>query len=158
MKTAVPTCSSVPAAAARVVPWASPLPTSLCQMHASVFRGQALCAGARQAVLRVSAPAICAAATRDGAVLDRPLRVVVVGGGPSGACAAETLAQNGIDTVLLERKMNNCKVPPRVSCLRVRGRPRLCGFASRGTVPCLTAGCACAALWRRHPPLHGGRV
>lgn len=117
MKAAVPSCSSLPAAAARMLPWASPLPNSLCQMHASAFRGQALCAGARHAVLRVSAPAVCAAAMRDGAVLDRPLRVVVVGGGPSGACAAETLAQNGIDTVLLERKMNNCKVPPRVSCL-----------------------------------------
>ncbi len=49
-------------------------------------------------------------AVRDGAVLDRPLRVAVVGGGPSGACAAETLAKAGIETYLIERKMDNCKV------------------------------------------------
>ncbi len=33
----------------------------------------------------------------------------VVGGGPSGACAAETLAKAGIETFLIERKMDNCK-------------------------------------------------
>ena len=49
-------------------------------------------------------------AVRDGAVLDRPLRVAVIGGGPSGACAAETLAKGGVETFLLERKMDNCKV------------------------------------------------
>jgi len=48
-------------------------------------------------------------AIKDGAPLDRPLRVAVVGGGPSGACAAETLAQGGIETYLIERKMDNCK-------------------------------------------------
>ncbi|PXF49789.1 Geranylgeranyl diphosphate reductase, chloroplastic [Gracilariopsis chorda] len=37
------------------------------------------------------------------------LRVAVVGGGPAGACAAETLAKAGIETVLFERKMDNCK-------------------------------------------------
>lgn len=37
------------------------------------------------------------------------LRVAVVGGGPAGACAAETLAKAGIDTFLFERKMDNCK-------------------------------------------------
>ena len=37
-------------------------------------------------------------------------RVAVVGGGPSGACAAEILAQNPkIETILFERKMDNCK-------------------------------------------------
>ena len=49
-------------------------------------------------------------AVKDGAVLDRPLRVGVIGGGPSGACTAETLAKAGIETYLLERKMDNCKV------------------------------------------------
>jgi 2-polyprenyl-6-methoxyphenol hydroxylase-like FAD-dependent oxidoreductase len=34
----------------------------------------------------------------------------VIGGGPSGACAAETLAKGGVETFLLERKMDNCKV------------------------------------------------
>lgn len=53
-------------------------------------------------------------AVADGTVLDRPLRVAVIGGGPSGACAAETLAKGGVETYLIERKMDNCKVcvPP----------------------------------------------
>lgn len=37
------------------------------------------------------------------------LRVAVVGGGPAGACAAETLAKAGIETFMFERKMDNCK-------------------------------------------------
>lgn len=41
--------------------------------------------------------------------LSMKLRVAVVGGGPAGACAAETLAQGGIETYLFERKMDNCK-------------------------------------------------
>lgn len=41
--------------------------------------------------------------------IDMKLRVAVVGGGPAGACAAETLAQGGIETYLFERKMDNCK-------------------------------------------------
>jgi len=48
-------------------------------------------------------------AVKDGATLDRPLRVAVIGGGPSGACAAESLAKVGIETYLLERKLDNCK-------------------------------------------------
>ena len=37
-------------------------------------------------------------------------KVAVVGGGPSGACAAEIFAQErGIDTVMFERKMDNAK-------------------------------------------------
>lgn len=39
----------------------------------------------------------------------RKLRVAVVGGGPSGACAAETLAKAGIEAFVIERKMDNCK-------------------------------------------------
>ncbi len=53
-------------------------------------------------------------AVADGTVLDRPLRVAVIGGGPSGACAAETLAKGGVETFLLERKMDNCKVRGRL--------------------------------------------
>ena len=49
-------------------------------------------------------------AIKDGATLGRPLRVAVIGGGPSGACAAETLAKGGVEVTLLERKMDNCKV------------------------------------------------
>lgn len=37
-------------------------------------------------------------------------KVAVVGGGPSGACAAEIFAQEkNIDTVLFERKLDNAK-------------------------------------------------
>jgi hypothetical protein len=57
----------------------------------------------RSAVVRVNA-------IRDGAQLDRPLRVAVIGGGPSGACAAETLAKGGVEAFMIERKMDNCKV------------------------------------------------
>jgi geranylgeranyl reductase len=48
-------------------------------------------------------------AVKDGATLDRPLRVAVIGGGPSGACAAESLAKGGCEAYLIERKMDNCK-------------------------------------------------
>ena len=37
------------------------------------------------------------------------LRVAVVGGGPSGSCAAEVLARAGIKTWLFERKLDNAK-------------------------------------------------
>lgn len=37
------------------------------------------------------------------------LRVAIVGGGPAGACAAEVLVKAGIETYLIERKMDNVK-------------------------------------------------
>ncbi|GAV85260.1 Pyr_redox_2 domain-containing protein, partial [Cephalotus follicularis] len=40
---------------------------------------------------------------------NRNLRVAVIGGGPSGGSAAETLAKGGIETYLIERKLDNCK-------------------------------------------------
>jgi geranylgeranyl reductase len=49
-------------------------------------------------------------AVADGATLDRPLRVAVIGGGPAGASAAESLAKGGVEAFLIERKMDNCKV------------------------------------------------
>lgn len=49
-------------------------------------------------------------AYKDGQTLDRKLRVAVIGGGPSGACAAETLAKGGVEVFMIERKMDNCKV------------------------------------------------
>ena len=64
-------------------------------------------------VSRRSLQTVCA--IRDGQTLDRPLRVAVIGGGPSGACAAETLAAAGIETVLIERKLDNCKVSDRIA-------------------------------------------
>jgi hypothetical protein len=42
--------------------------------------------------------------------LDMKYKVAVIGGGPSGACAAEIFAQQeNIETFLFERKMNNAK-------------------------------------------------
>lgn len=59
-------------------------------------------------------------AVRDGAKLDRPLRVAVIGGGPAGACTAETLAKGGVETYLIERKMDNCKASiSMVECDRI---------------------------------------
>ena len=49
-------------------------------------------------------------AIKNGETLNRPLRVAVVGGGPAGACAADTLAQGGCETYLIERNLENCKV------------------------------------------------
>jgi len=50
------------------------------------------------------------AASSSASALDMKYKVAVVGGGPSGACAAEIFAQEkGIDTVLFERKMDNAK-------------------------------------------------
>ena len=37
------------------------------------------------------------------------LRVAVIGGGPSGSCAAEILAKSGIKTWLFERNLDNAK-------------------------------------------------
>lgn len=42
-------------------------------------------------------------------VTGRNLRVAVIGGGPAGGAAAETLAKGGIETFLIERKLDNCK-------------------------------------------------
>ncbi|GAB2286632.1 hypothetical protein Dimus_021026 [Dionaea muscipula] len=42
-------------------------------------------------------------------VTGRNLRVVVVGGGPTGGSAVETLAKGRIETFRIERKLNNCK-------------------------------------------------
>lgn len=39
----------------------------------------------------------------------RKLRVAVVGGGPAGASAADALTQQGVETFLIERKLDNCK-------------------------------------------------
>ncbi len=50
------------------------------------------------------------AVNSNGSNLDMKYKVAVVGGGPSGACAAEIFAQEkGIDTVMFERKMDNAK-------------------------------------------------
>lgn len=84
---------------------------------ASQFAGQRVAFKASKCKASRKATTLSVRAVKDGAVLDRPLRVAVVGGGPSGACTAETLAQGGIETYLLERKMDNCKVRYTCSCL-----------------------------------------
>ena len=102
-------CSSSPAAAA-----AQPAVCSVPAQTGNVrpcFQGQSLRSGRsarRQHALRFST--FTAYAIKDGATLDRPLRVAVVGGGPGGASCAHTLAENGVETFLFERKMDNCKV------------------------------------------------
>mmetsp|Transcript_13677 Transcript_13677/g.38505 ORF Transcript_13677/g.38505 Transcript_13677/m.38505 type:complete len:467 (+) Transcript_13677:64-1464(+) len=49
-------------------------------------------------------------AASNGSNMDMRYKVAVIGGGPSGACAAEIFAQEkGIDTVMFERKMDNAK-------------------------------------------------
>mmetsp|Transcript_20417 Transcript_20417/g.47443 ORF Transcript_20417/g.47443 Transcript_20417/m.47443 type:complete len:462 (-) Transcript_20417:277-1662(-) len=43
-------------------------------------------------------------------VMEAKYKVAVIGGGPSGSCAAEIFAQEpNIDTYMFERKMDNCK-------------------------------------------------
>jgi geranylgeranyl diphosphate/geranylgeranyl-bacteriochlorophyllide a reductase len=55
-------------------------------------------------------PAAHRAAAYFSSALCMKYKVAVVGGGPSGACAAEIFAQEkGIDTVLFERKLDNAK-------------------------------------------------
>ena len=50
------------------------------------------------------------AVASNGSTMDMRYKVAVIGGGPSGACAAEIFAQErGIDTVMFERKMDNAK-------------------------------------------------
>ena len=57
-----------------------------------------------------TAPVAHRAAESSSTSLDMKYKVAVVGGGPSGACAAEIFAQEkGIDTVLFERKLDNAK-------------------------------------------------
>lgn len=53
---------------------------------------------------------IAQAVPKSSSALEMRYKVAVVGGGPSGACAAEIFAQEkGIDTVLFERKLDNAK-------------------------------------------------
>lgn len=91
--------------------------------HAAAFRvGGARTSGPRGSVSkclgvqdapaqRSSGRSVRACGIRDGQKLDgRKLRVAVVGGGPSGACTADELAKGGVETYMIERKMDNCKV------------------------------------------------
>jgi len=82
----------------------------------SSMAGQKLVQNSRQSSRAERAAGLRVLAIKDGAVLDRKLRVAVVGGGPSGACTAETLAKGGIETFLIERKLDNCKVGVGLQC------------------------------------------
>jgi len=77
-----------------------------------------------QAVSLQRARTVTVRALKDGQPLPagKKLRVAVIGGGPSGACAAETLAKGGVEVALLERKMDNCKVIRRPNLSRCGGR------------------------------------
>lgn len=67
------------------------------------LEGYAMGGGIRSS--RLARPATTARAD-----ISAKLRVAVIGGGPSGACAAEILAQEpNIETYLIERKMDNAK-------------------------------------------------
>ena len=83
--------------------------TSRAPFRSSV-NGRGLVHSSRAPARTERASALRVYAVKDGAVLDRKLRVAVIGGGPSGACTAETLAKGGIETILIERKLDNCKV------------------------------------------------
>ena len=57
-----------------------------------------------------SAASVSHRVSNNDSALNMKYKVAVVGGGPSGACAAEIFAQEkGIDTVMFERKMDNAK-------------------------------------------------
>jgi len=75
----------------------------------SAFAGQRAALKASSRPLAVSTGAKRVTVVAGTVPLNRKLRVAVVGGGPSGACAADTLASAGIETFLIERKMDNCK-------------------------------------------------
>lgn len=54
--------------------------------------------------------AVSRSAVKSSSTLDMKYTVAVVGGGPSGACAAEIFAQEkGINTFMFERKLDNAK-------------------------------------------------
>lgn len=93
---------------------------------------------------------------RDGQSLDRPLRVAVIGGGPSGACAAETLAAGGIETYLIERKLDNCKVIISLVKLLVSQLQSAAANDARSYPPRFSDRLVIlAALRRSHSHLHG---
>ena len=91
----------------KVAKVAAPSSSSVSSASTAMFSSAKLFKQAGS-VSRGALQTVCA--IRDGQTLDRPLRVAVIGGGPSGACAAETLAAAGIETYLIERKLDNCKV------------------------------------------------
>ena len=69
-----------------------------------------LCVGSTTAFSSFMGQNVAQAPATSSSALSMKYKVAVVGGGPSGACAAEIFAQEkNIDTVLFERKMDNAK-------------------------------------------------
>jgi len=69
-----------------------------------------LSAASSSGFLAVAArPGVVRRSARTTGVMEMGIKVAVVGGGPAGACAAETLAAAGVDVTLFERKMDNAK-------------------------------------------------
>jgi len=83
------------------------MPAARVLSASTSMAGQRLVAKAAKASVGTRAQTVEVKAA--GAKLGRKLKVAVVGGGPAGACAAETLAKGGVETYLIERKMDNCK-------------------------------------------------
>eukprot|EP00899_Mesostigma_viride_P010755 jgi/Mesvir1/19681/Mv09953-RA.3 len=79
----------------------SSLTSSFAGARLSIRSSPSSSADRRSLVIRASA--------RSAPIKGRKLRVAVIGGGPAGGCAAETLAENGIETFLIERKLDNAK-------------------------------------------------
>lgn len=102
------------AQAGHFVPFSGPTPRSCSvQQSAAPFSGQSVQLSVGVVAGRTPVPrglVQAVQAIKDGETLTRPLRVAVIGGGPSGACCAETLAKGGVETFLIERKLDNCKV------------------------------------------------
>jgi geranylgeranyl reductase len=93
--------------AGRVVAGRRMAPAARVLSASTAMAGQRLSTKAAKASVATRAHTVEVRAA--GAPLGRKLKVAVVGGGPAGACAAETLAKGGIETYLIERKMDNCK-------------------------------------------------
>eukprot|EP00252_Welwitschia_mirabilis_P014902 TRINITY_DN32963_c0_g1_i1.p1 TRINITY_DN32963_c0_g1~~TRINITY_DN32963_c0_g1_i1.p1 ORF type:complete len:475 (+),score=72.76 TRINITY_DN32963_c0_g1_i1:106-1530(+) len=73
---------------------------------ATVSWRKILCPRSASANLRAKSLIVrCAGRKLEG----RKLRVAVVGGGPAGGSTAETLAKGGVETFLIERKLDNAK-------------------------------------------------
>uniref|UniRef100_A0A7S0B5R1 Geranylgeranyl diphosphate reductase, chloroplastic n=1 Tax=Pyrodinium bahamense TaxID=73915 RepID=A0A7S0B5R1_9DINO len=80
----------------------SALPLAGC----SAFSSHRAVAASQQPSLRSARVIVCAGTKLPEG---RKLRVAVVGGGPGGASCADALASAGIETYLIERKLDNCK-------------------------------------------------
>merc|ERR1719199_173628 len=105
--TAKQTATRMPTAGRVVAGRRVAMPAARVLSASTSMAGQRLVAKAAKASVGTRAHTVEVKAA--GAKLGRKLKVAVVGGGPSGACAAETLAKGGVETYLIESKMDNCK-------------------------------------------------